>query len=139
MRLRILLPLLAVALLVVSCYLPWMTVESKGLTITGIDTTGTTFRQPAYFHFFWAALYFALLLIPKVWTRRTAVVVAAFNVAWAVRNFLLIPVCQMGECPIRKEGLYLLLVASLGMFLAPMVGERNANKAGLTKGVNLSK
>lgn len=130
MRLKLFFPLLAVAVLVISCYLPWMTVESKGLTITGMDTTGTTFRQPGYFHFIWAGAYLVFLLIPKVWARRTAVGMAAFNIAWAVRNFLLIPVCQMGECPVRKEGLYFLLIASLGMFIAPLFGESRS------KGIN---
>jgi hypothetical protein len=121
MRFKFLLPLLAVALLVVGCFLPWMTVESRNLTISGVKTTGTTFRQPAYFHFIWAGAYLLFVFIPKVWAKRTAVALAGFNIAWAVRNFLLIPVCQMGECPVRRVGLYLLLAASIGMFVAPLV------------------
>jgi hypothetical protein len=49
-------------------------------------------------------------------------VVAAFNFAWAVRNFLLIPVCQMGECPVRRIGLYLLLLSSLALIFAGLGG-----------------
>ncbi|HUC82449.1 MAG TPA: hypothetical protein VMR70_16200 [Flavisolibacter sp.] len=120
MRLKFLLPLLTVAVLIISCFMPWMTVESKNLTITGVDTTGTTFRQPAYFHFIWAGAYLAFAFIPKIWAKRTTVGMAGFNLAWAARNFLLIPVCQMGECPVRREGLYLLLVAALGMVVAPL-------------------
>ena len=123
MRLKFILPLLAVAVLVISCFLPWMTVASKNLTITDVDTTGTTYREPGYFHFIWAGAYLAFVFIPKLWARRTAVAMAAFNMAWAGRNFLLIPGCQMGECPIRKEGLYLLVIASIGMFIPPLFGK----------------
>ena len=123
MRLKFLLPLFAVALLVISCYLPWMTIETKGITITGIDTTGTRYGRPAYFHFLWAGLYLVLLFFNQVWTKRAAIGMAAFNLAWTARNFLLIPICQMGECPLRKAGLYLLLVASIAMFIAPMFME----------------
>lgn len=122
MRLTFILPLLAVAVLIISCFLPWMTVESRALTITGVDTTGTTYRQPGIFHFIWAGAYLAFVFIPKLWARRTTVAMAGFNMAWAIRNFLLLPICQMGECPEREAGLYLLLVASLGMFVTPLFG-----------------
>lgn len=131
MRLKLIYPLFAVVLLVIACYLPWMTIESKAATITGIDTTGTSYGRPGYFHFVWAALYMALVFINKVWAKRAAIILAAFNVAWAVRNFLLIPACQMGECPVRKAGLYLLLAASLAMFIAPMFMEKG-NQEGKT-------
>ena len=119
---------LAVMLLVVACLLPWMTIESKGITITGIHTEGTSYGKPGYFHFLWAGLYLLFLLINKVWSRRTAIGFAAFNIAWMLRNFLLIPVCQMGECPVRKTGLYLLLIASGLMFIAPLLPESRKAK-----------
>ncbi|RYZ29562.1 MAG: hypothetical protein EOO10_05895 [Chitinophagaceae bacterium] len=124
MRFKLILSVIAVVLLVVSCFLPWMTIESKGITITGLNTTGTLYGKPGYFHFLWAGLYLLFLLINKVWSKRTAVGMAAFNIAWTVRNFFLVPACQMGECPIRKEGLYLLLAAAILMFVAPVLPEK---------------
>lgn len=118
MRLTKFLPFIAAALLIFSCYLPWMTIESKSLTITGVDTTGTSFGKPGYFHFVWAFLYLAFSSIPKVWAKRTAMGFATFNIAWAFRNFLLLPACQMGDCPQKKVGLYLLILSSFGMFIA---------------------
>ena len=120
--LRFLLPLFVIGLLVAACYLPWMTIKSRGIAINGVNTTGTTFGNPAYFHFFWIGLYALFLLIGKVWSRRAAMGFAAFNFAWAVRNFLLIPACQMGECPERQIGLYLLLFSSLALFFAGLLG-----------------
>ena len=125
MRLKFILSLLAVTLLVVSCFLPWMTIKSKGITITGLDTTGTLYGKPGYFHFLWSGLFLLFLLINKVWSKRAAIGLAAFNIAWTARNFLLIPACQMGECPVRKVGLYLLLVSAVFMFITPMLPEKN--------------
>lgn len=124
MRLNLLFSLLAAGLLVVACFLPWMTVESKALTITGVDTTGTLFGKPGYFHFVWAGLYLLFLFINKVWSVRTALVFAAFNLAWTARNFLLLPACAGGECPVRRAGLYLLLFAAVAMFFAPLIEKR---------------
>jgi hypothetical protein len=118
---RFLFPLLVVALLIASCFMPWMTIETKGLTITGVDATGTTFGKPAYFNFFWTGLFLIFFLMNKVWSRRTAMVFAAFNAAWAFRNFLVLPVCQMGECPIRRTGLYLLFISSIVLFFAGLL------------------
>lgn len=115
---RFFVPLFVIAVVVASCFLPWMTIESRALTISGVNTAGTDYGKPAYFHFFWAGLYLVFLLMNKVWSRRAAMVFAAFNFAWAVRNFLLIPGCQMGECPERRVGLYLLLLSSLVLIFA---------------------
>ena len=128
MRFTRLLPFAAVLLLIISCFLPWMTVESKNITITGVDTKGTLFGKPGYLHFIWAALYTFFLLVPKVWAKRAALGLAGFNIAWAVRNFLLLPACQLGDCPVRREGLYLLLTASLAMFAGVLtVGSKAAD------------
>ena len=124
-RLNFLLSLIAVAILVVSCFLPWMTIESKGLTITGLDTEGTRYGKPAYFHFVWAFIYLVFLLINRVWSKRAAIGVAAFNIAWAFRNFLLLPACQMGDCPVREIGLYLILFVALAMFVTPLIGDKS--------------
>ena len=127
MRLKFVLSLLSVAVLVFACFLPWITIESKNITISGMNTTGTLYGKPGYFHFLWAGAYLFFLLINKIWSKRAAVGMAAFNIAWALRNFLLLPACQMGECPERREGLYLLLLASFLMFLTPLLNERAPN------------
>ena len=125
MRLNVLLSLLVVALLVAACFMPWMTVESKGIEITGVDTRGTSFGKPAYFHFFWAAFFLFFVFFNKVWSKRISLLFAAFNLAWALRNFLLIPACAGGECPVRKIGLYLVLASSVLLFFAPLVEKKN--------------
>ena len=128
MRLKFVFCLLAVIGLVIACFLPWMTIESKNLTITGMNTTGTLYGKPGYFHFLWSGTYLLFLLINKVWSKRAAVGAAAFNIAWALRNFLLLPACQMGDCPVREVGLYVLLIASFIMFLAPLLNEKSTKQ-----------
>lgn len=118
---RFLLPLFVAALIVLACFLPWMTIESKSISITGMDTTGTTYGKPAYFHFLWVGLSLLFLTVNRVWSRRTAMAFAAFNLAWAFRNFLVLPICQMGECPVRRAGLYLLFIASIAFFFAGLI------------------
>ena len=128
---RFLLPLIVAAVLIGSCFYPWMTIESKGITITGMDTTGTTYGKPAFFHFLWVGLFLICFFINRVWSRRTAVIFLAFNTAWACRNFLVLPLCQMGECPVRRTGLYVLFISSLLLFFAGLIAPAKEGKADL--------
>lgn len=113
--------------------MPWMTIESKGITITGVDATGTDFGKPAYFHFLWTGLFLVFFLVNRVWSRRMAMVFTAFNVAWAFRNFFVLPVCQMGECPDRRIGLYLVFFASLVLFFAGLLAPAREGKTTVEK------
>ena len=100
-------------LLIVSCFTPWVFIASRDITISGIDATGTNFGKPGYFHFLCAFFFLLFNFIPKIWAKRSNLLVAALNIAWAIRNFFVIAACQGGECPEKKTGLYLVLVASI--------------------------
>ena len=109
---------MAAVLLVVSCFTPWVIIESKNIVVSGVDSTGTNFGKPGYFHFIMTTLFVVFLLIPRVWAKRSNLLICAFNIAWAVRNYIIISACQMGECPEKKSGLYLTLFASAVMLLS---------------------
>ena len=107
------LTLLCILLLCIACFLPWMSLESKGILISGVDTKGTNFGKPAYFHL--ALMFFAIifLIINKNWSHKIALFFIAFNLGWALRNFFMIPMCRGGECPDKLIGIYLMLIASI--------------------------
>jgi hypothetical protein len=108
--------------LIAACFMPWVTVESKQLTVNGFDTTGTNFGQPGLVLVIISSLYILLLLLNKTWSKRTAFFICAINVAWSIRNFLIISACYAGECPEKHFALYLLLITailSMAVFLLP--------------------
>lgn len=107
-------------LLVVSCFLPWVSIESKNLVLTGVDTTGTNYGRPGYFHFVMAVVFVILTLIPRLWAKRMNLPIVALNIAWALRNFFIIAACQGGECPARQIGLWLALASSVLILLSAL-------------------
>ncbi|MBL7751514.1 MAG: hypothetical protein JNN29_09015 [Chitinophagaceae bacterium] len=109
---------LAAVLLVISCFLPWITIPFRNIQLTGVDTTGTNFGKPGYFHFLNAAFFLLLNFIPRIWAKRWNLLVIGLNTGWALRNFLLIPACSGGICPDREIGLYLMAFSSLAMLVA---------------------
>ncbi|RYZ24267.1 MAG: hypothetical protein EOO16_01640 [Chitinophagaceae bacterium] len=107
--------------LVVCCFLPWIRIESKGLEITGMDTTGTNFGKPGYLHLIFAVIFLLLIFVRRVWARRLSLFFMAFNVAWAFKNLLRIGACEAGECPEKQWALIALPVLSLLMLLAVLL------------------
>jgi len=112
--------LLATIALVIACFLPWVFIDSKSITVTGIQSTGTNFGKPGYFHLFLAVFYVVFNFFPRVWAKRFNILVATLNIAWAVRNYLLISACSGGECPEKKTALYIVLISSIVMLLAAL-------------------
>jgi hypothetical protein len=106
--------------LIVACFLPWVVIESKNITITGVDSTGTNFGKPGYLHFAMAFFFIVFVLTPRVWAKRANLFITALNIGWAVKNFLIIPACEAGECPVKKIGLFLSLGASVLMLVAAL-------------------
>jgi hypothetical protein len=103
---------IAAILLIVSCFTPWVIIESKGITVSGIDATGTNYGKPGYFHFIFSFFFLLFTFIQKIWAKRFNLLVVAVNVAWAAKNYFLLTACAGGECPVSQIGLWLMLFAS---------------------------
>jgi hypothetical protein len=110
------------------CFLPWTYIASLQTTISGMNTTGTTFGRPGLLNIVFAGISTLLFLIPNLWAKRVNVIIAAIGLAWSVRNYLLVGTCLMGECPEKRPGLHLLLFFSIGILLMsflPRLPEQN--------------
>jgi hypothetical protein len=123
--------IIAVLILAILCFMPWSYIASRQLVISGMHAEGSNFGKPGLFHLILAAVMIVLFLIPRIWAKRTNVFVAAFNLAWAFRNYLLISSCMMGECPEKKPALYLILIlAVLAQLMALLPKVNMAPKQG---------
>src|SRR5689334_8511140 len=94
--------LLAAIILTTSCFFPWIIIGSKNITVSGVNSDGTSFGKPGYFHFMMVAVFIFFNFTPKVWAKRSNLVIAALNLAWSVRNYIIISSCYMGDCPVKK-------------------------------------
>jgi len=112
--------LLAAIALVTACFFPWVFIESKNITVTGIESPGTSFGKPGYFHFVLAAIFVVFNFTPRVWAKRMNLLITALNLGWAIRNYFLISTCAAGECPEKKAALYIVLISSFVMLLAAL-------------------
>jgi len=99
------------------CKMPWIYISSIRVTVTGLYSGGTSFGKPGLLNIAFAILSIIFFSIQKIWAKRTNVFIVTMNFAWSLRNYLLLSTCQSGECPEKKAGLYLLVLASLLMLL----------------------
>lgn len=122
--------LIAAVALVIACFFPWVFIESRNITVTGVESAGTTFGKPGYFHLFLVALFIIFNFTPRIWAKRANLLVAALNIAWAARNYLLISACSGGECPEKKTGLFVILIASLLILVAALTPKMTLKESG---------
>lgn len=109
--------ILAAVALIACCFVPWVYIISIKTTITGVNSGATNFGRPGAIHIILCVFSIILFLLPKVWAIRTNLFTATFNFAWAIRNFLLITHCEMGECPEKRLGIYGVIILSFFILL----------------------
>ena len=112
--------LIGIALLVVAAYQPWAWIASKNITVSGMHASGTNFGRPALLNLFVSCFAAICFIVHSVLAKRANLFLCAFNVAWTIRNFIIVSMCRAGDCPEKKLGLYLLITASAIMMLAAL-------------------
>jgi hypothetical protein len=105
----------AALLLIISCFLPWVYIEVKSITVSGFATAGTGFGKPGLLASVLAGVSILFYLIPRVWAKRANLFVTGLNMAWAIRNYIIVSACHDGECPQKQTALFLMLGASVAM------------------------
>ena len=113
--------LIIAILLLLSVFFPWVVIQSKNLVVSGMQTTGTAFGKPGLLSLFFAILVIFFSLVPRIWAHRITIFASALNAGWALRNFLLLSVCQGGECPQRQLFFYVYLISSFFLLVAVLM------------------
>ena len=121
--------LLAAIALIDVCYAPWSFIVSKNILISGMHATGTHCGRPGFMNIFLGAIMIIFFFIPTIWAKRTNVFIAAFNLAWSIRNYLLVTGCLMGDCPEKRYGIYLLILLSIVTLLMTFFPKINMPEA----------
>jgi hypothetical protein len=100
-----------------ACFMIWVFVAERNLLISGINEAVPNFGRPGMFNIVLSIVMGILFIIPKIWSKRTNVIIAAINLSWSFRNYLVITACRAGECPEKRAGIYLLLCLSIFILL----------------------
>jgi hypothetical protein len=107
--------------IIAACFLPWAYIASIQTTLTGLQTPNTTLGKPGLLNVIFASISIILFIVPAVWAKRVNVFLGAFNLAWSLRNFILLGQCESGECPDKKIGIFVVLFFSVVLFIMTLL------------------
>ena len=107
-------------LLIISCFLPWTYYADIDKHFTGFFTYQNMYGKPGKAFIFLAVLSIVLILVDRIWAKRTLLFVTAVNVAYLIKTFVLFTSCYSGVCPIKEYGLYILIISVAGLVVASL-------------------
>lgn len=123
----------AAILLIICCFLPWITININGVNHVlngyyGKVNDSLTFGKQYIPHTFFCTICGLFFIINKVWAKRTNMLFTLLNLSWAIKNFIVFGFCRP-QCPTKQIGIYALVTLAgimLLMSLLPKIELKNA-------------
>lgn len=111
----------AALLLVAACFLPWAYYPNLDKEFTGFFSERNTYGRPGRVMIFFCAVMILLFAIPKVWAKRTNIIVAGITIAFTIKCYIMYTGCYQGICPEKRVGIFLLLAGSAITMIASLL------------------
>ncbi|MDQ2718734.1 MAG: hypothetical protein M3Z26_03060 [Bacteroidota bacterium] len=105
--------LVACALLIISCFLPWAYYADLHKSFTGFFSEQNIYGRPGKAFVFIAVCSAILIYLDKLWAKRTLIFLAAVNIGYLIKTYVLFTSCYSTICPLKEYGLYLLIFSSI--------------------------
>jgi hypothetical protein len=93
--------LLACAVVAISCFLPWTFYPDLNKSFTGFFSEENMYGKPGKVFIFLAIISAALILINRIWAKRVLLFVAAINIAYLIKSYVLFTTCYSALCPVK--------------------------------------
>lgn len=113
--------ILSALVLIWLCSQTWVIIPQIDIIVTGFQSEGTRFGRPGMIHLWFCGIALLLFALPYTWAKRSNVFFTAINLAWAIRNYIIVSTCFMGECPEKQWALYLLPIFAAVVFLMSLL------------------
>lgn len=108
----------ACLLVIAAIFMPWVYIPSVSLTVSGWHAEGTQFGKPGLVPLVFSGLMLILFHIPKVWSRLLILILATLQLAWTIRNYILLTSSFIGEVP--EKTMYLIAMVPLSILILIM-------------------
>ncbi|MEI8111080.1 MAG: hypothetical protein WCH59_08830 [Chitinophagia bacterium] len=109
---------LGCSLVIAGIFMPWVYIPSVSLTVSGWHAEGTQFGKPGLVPLVFSTLMLVLFHIPKVWSRLLLLILATLQLAWMIRNYILLTSSFIGEVP--EKSVYLIAMVPLSILILLM-------------------
>ena len=102
----------AAAIMIISCFIPWTYYADIGKSFNGFFSEKNMYGKPGKVFIFLAVISAALILINRIWAKRVLLFVAAINISYLIKSYVLFTTCYSALCPVKQYGLYLLMAGT---------------------------
>jgi hypothetical protein len=120
--------IIAIIILVISCFLPWTYHPDLDKTFTGFFSENNVYGKPGKVFIFFSLLALLCFSLQRVWAKRFNFFICAVLVAYAARNFIIFAGCYGGICPEKKLGLWLMLICAILSLIMAVIPDINLLK-----------
>jgi len=108
--------LTACLLLIISCFMPWAYYPVINETFTGFNAksfpNGTYYGKPGYPIVTITAVIIVLMLVPKIWAKRTNLFLSGFLLAYVLSKYHIFTSSLFDGEVIKKPGVFLIAVSA---------------------------
>ena len=108
----------ACLLVIAGVFMPWVYIPSVSVTVSGWHAEGTQFGKPGLVPLVFSGLMLVLFHISKVWSRLIILILATLQLAWVIRNYILLTSSFIGEVP--QKTVYLIAMVPLSIIILVM-------------------
>jgi len=116
------------ALLIASCLMPWTYYKDLNKNFTGFFSEQNMYGKPAVFFIFFAIASIVMIHIDKVWAKRAHIFLAALNLGYLIKTYILFTACYNAYCPEKKPGLYLVILSSAVLLIVSLFPDSKVAK-----------
>ena len=99
--------------LIVSCFLPWAYYPDLHKSFSGFFSEQNVYGKPGIAFTFFAIFSLILIFINKIWAKRTLIFIAALNLGYLLKTYVIYTGCYKGYCPEKQYGIYFLIISSI--------------------------
>jgi hypothetical protein len=104
---------LAAITVIASCFMPWAYYPDVKEHFTVFYSFKNYCGRPGVLMVPLTAIILVLMLIPKLWAKRTNIFLAALLVGYVIKTWVAFTACYNTYCPEKKLGIYLMLGATI--------------------------
>ena len=83
----------ACIMLIIACFMPWTYHADINKTFTGFFSENNAYGKPGKFLIFFAIASGVLILLPKLWAKRTHIFLSALFTGYVVKSYILFTSC----------------------------------------------
>ena len=107
--------------LIISGFMNWTWYPDIHKYFTGFFSENNIYGKPGKIFIYFTSVAIILFAVPKIWAKRWNLLVCTLILSYAIKTFILYSACYRGVCPVRQEGIWIMLFSAVAIMLCALL------------------